>query len=61
MHGRLGVAKDDGRRGILEFDDADEAAVALHLRHDVIGVVNLGDMHVVAAETEQFRLMHELV
>ena len=56
----LGVAEDEGGGGIFDFDDAHEAAVLFHARHEVEDVLGIGHVHVVAAERDEFRLLDEL-
>ncbi len=61
MHVDLGVAEDDRRCRVLNLDDANQAAFAPHVRHNVENVLGLSDVHMPAAEGDKLRLVHELM
>jgi hypothetical protein len=60
VHRVLGVAENNRRRGIFNFDDPHQRPVFAHSRHDVVNVFALGDVHLVAAQAEQLRLLQKL-
>ena len=61
MHFHFGIAENKNGTGVFEFDDADKGTVLVQAGDEIVEVVGLGDMDVVAAEGEVFRLAHELL
>ena len=55
-----GVAEDQRRVGVLDLDDPDQAPVLLHVGHGVVHVFHFGDVHVIAAQAEELRVVQEL-
>jgi len=61
MHFHLRVAEDESRGRVPNFNDADEGAVFVQAGDKVIDVIGVGDVDVIGAEGEEFRLAHELL
>ena len=56
----FGVAENDGRGRVLDFEQAHQGALTPAVRRLVDNVLCFGDVHVVAAEADKFGVGHKL-
>jgi len=61
VHLGAGVAENNRLGRIIHLDDADQGAVFIHRRHNVERVLGFGDIHLISAQADEFRLVKEFI
>ena len=61
MDARLGITEDEGRGGVLDLDQSDQAAVLVHARNDIVDVLGIGHMDVVGTQAQEIGFPDELI